>query len=294
MSRVRESAGGVRHAPGLAGSLTVLLALGLLAGLLASPRAALARTTTDAAVAAADAAWAQELAAAGTTGSLGVLVAPVQRTGGKALAGRTAVPMGNALAERPFLSASVVKLYVVEDVLRRARAGTLALTTADRQLLMEMLISSDDAAMSTAWDRWGGEQMVLDVAARYGLTGTAPPATHGQWGETVTTAADVARFLSALPVTADPIDATTMRFWMALATPTGADGFDQTFGLLAVDLPGTAAKQGWMCCVASTRQLHSVGYVGDEVVVLLGEVPASTRWDVAAAGLDAAAAALLR
>ena len=38
--------------------------------------------------------------------------------------------------------------------------------------------------------------MVSDVAARYGLTGTAPPTSRGEWGETTTTARDLARFLS--------------------------------------------------------------------------------------------------
>lgn len=135
--------------------------------------------------------------------------------------------------------------------------------------------------------------MVSDVAARYGLVTTTPPADPGQWGQTVTTAVDLARFLSALPVTAHPEDATTIRFWLALATPLGADGFDQTFGLLAVGATATAAKQGWMCCVAGTRHLHSAGYVGDEVVVVLGEVPTAAGWDVARAGVDAATAALL-
>lgn len=281
--------------PGLSASRPLLLAVSvvvaLLVGLTAGP--AQAQTRSASSVDAADAAWAQALAPSGTGGTLAVVVAPVQ-SARASLADRTPAPVGNAAADRPTYSASLVKLLVVEDVLHRARTGALTLTTADRQLLMSMLITSDDPAMNTAWERWGADQMVRDAAARYGLTSTAPPAELGQWGQTVTTAGDMARFLAALPVTAHPEDATTMRFWLSMATPLGADGFDQSFGLLAQDTPGTAAKQGWMCCVADTRHLHSVGYVDDTVVVLLGEVPAATGWDVAIAGLDAAAAALLR
>jgi len=260
----------------------------------AAPAQARVGVATSTAVSAAETAFAASVAASGTSGALAVVVAPLQTADGAvALADRTSSPVANALADEPFYTASLSKLFVVEDVLHRARTGALTLTTADRQLLMSMLVTSDDPAMSTAWDRWGGTQMVTDVATRYGLTGTAGPADPGQWGETVTTAADVARFLSALSVTADPADATTMRFWLALATPAGADGFDQSFGLMAPGAPGAiAAKQGWMCCVDGARDLHSVGVVDGEVVVLLSRTSTGAGWDVGRAAVDAAAAAL--
>jgi hypothetical protein len=134
--------------------------------------------------------------------------------------------------------------------------------------------------------------MVRDVAARYGLTGTAPPADPSQWGETTTTARDLARFLALLPTVAAPADATTLLVWMRTATPLAADGFDQRFGAFGT-LPGLpAVKQGWMCCVDGVRHLHSVAVSGDRVVVLLSEVPRSVSWDRARAALSAAAAAL--
>lgn len=276
-----------------ASSLAVLTLL--LSVFVAGPAQARAGAETGTAVRAADTAFAASVAAAGTTGTLAVVVAPLQTAeGAVALADRTSSPVANGLAAEPFYTASLAKLFVVEDVLHRARTGALTLTTADRQLLMSMLVSSDDPAMSTAWDRWGGAQMVSAVAARYGLTGTTGPAVPGQWGETVTTASDTARFLSALSVTADPADATTIRFWLALASPAGADGFDQTFGLMAPGLTGpVAAKQGWMCCVDGARDLHSVGVVDGEVVVLLSRTPTGAGWDTGRAAIDAAAEALL-
>jgi hypothetical protein len=198
---------------------------------------------------------------------------------------------GNELADRPFPTASLVKLFLAADVLHRARTGGVALTPADRAELELMIRSSNDPAASDVWVRFGGAQAVRDVAVRYGLTDTAPPRRWGQWGETTTTAADLARFLTRLPVIAHPDDAEALLGWMRTATPIASDGFDQEFGVFGT-LPGAAVKQGWMCCLAGQRHLHSVGVVGGRVVVLLSEVPSSVGWDRARAALDAAAAAV--
>jgi hypothetical protein len=186
----------------------------------------------------------------------------------------------------------MVKLFVAEDLLHRARTGLLRLTDEDFALLQSMIRRSDDPAASALWVRYGGARMVTDVAARYGLTGTAPPSSPGEWGETTTTARDLARFLSLLPVVAHPADAAALQFWMRTATPVAADGFDQQFGLFGTAPPLTAVKQGWMCCVGGNRHLHSVGVVGTRVVVLLSEVPRAVGYDAARAALTAAAAAV--
>jgi hypothetical protein len=198
---------------------------------------------------------------------------------------------GSELADRPFPTASLVKLYLAADVLHRARTGTVALTPDDRAELEVMIRSSDDPVASDVWVRFDGARAVRDVAVRYGLTGTAPPRRWGQWGETTTTAADLARFLARLPVIAHPDDAEALLGWMRTATPIASDGFDQEFGVFGI-LPGAAVKQGWMCCLGGQRHLHSLGVVGGRVVVLLSEVPTSVGWDRARAALDAAAAAV--
>ncbi|HEY0127337.1 MAG TPA: serine hydrolase [Blastococcus sp.] len=203
-----------------------------------------------------------------------------------------AATAGNEAADRPFPTASMVKLFVAESVLHRARAGVLALRPDDPALLQEMIRSSDDPAASTLWVRYGGGQMVADVARRYGLTGTAPPARPGQWGETTTTARDLARFLSLLPTIAHLDDAAAITGWMQAATPLAADGFDQRFGVFGTAPPETAVKQGWMCCLGGNRHLHSVGVLGGRVVVLLSEVPRAVGYDEARAALSAAAAAV--
>jgi hypothetical protein len=240
------------------------------------------------------------VAAFGGIGTLAVAVAPVQRRvsgpGIRAIEAHEArlrrLHGSNGAAGRPFPSASTVKLFVAEDLLHQARTGRVTLSDDDRGLLLAMIRRSDDDAASALWVRFGGGRMVTDVAARYGLRGTAPPVRPGQWGETTTTARDLAAFLSRLPVVAHPEDAATLLFWMRTATPAAADGFDQRYGLLG-PVPGRpAVKQGWMCCLAGVRYLHSVGVVGHRVVVLLSAVPRAVSYEVARAGLDAAAAAL--
>lgn len=176
-------------------------------------------------------------------------------------------------AGRPFPTASLVKLFIAEDVLHRVRTGRLDLRPGDRRLLQRMISSSDDPAASALWVRYDGERMVRAVARRYGLTGTAPPDVPGQWGQTTTTAQDLARFLTRLPVVAHPDDAATLLDWMRAVTLTAADGFDQRYGLFGAG-EDAAVKQGWMCCVDGERHVHSVGVVGRTVVVLLAEVPA--------------------
>ena len=238
-------------------------------------------------------------AAYGDVGTFAVVVARQEErlTGGSIRAveahsarvlARTA---GSELAGRPFPTASLVKLFLAEDVLHRARSGAVALTPEDRAQLEVMIRGSNDPAASDVWVRFGGAQAVRDVAIRYGLTGTAPPLRWGQWGETTTTAADLARFLARLPVIAHPDDAAALQGWMGTATPIASDGFDQEYGVFGA-LPGAAVKQGWMCCLSGQRHLHSVGIAGGRVVVLLSEVPRSVGWDAAKAALDAAAAAV--
>lgn len=194
-----------------------------------------------------------------------------------------------AAASRPFPSASMVKLFMAEDILHRARTGDLVLDGEDYDLLRRMLRRSDDDAASRLWVRYGGNRMVLDTARRYDLPGTGPTPVPGQWGQVTTTASDLARFLSLVPVVAHPVDAAMFFGWLRDATPVAADGFDQRFGLFGAVEGETAVKQGWMCCVDDRRHVHSVGVVDRTVVVLLSELPPTVGYDAARAALSAAA-----
>jgi hypothetical protein len=167
---------------------------------------------------------------------------------------------GSPDAGAPVWTASLVKLLVVQQLFAREAAGSLSLSAAELDQMQRAVTSSDDGAMSALWDRFGGAELVAAAAAEFGLSGSAPPAVPGAWGEAVTTAADTAAFLAGLDDHLPAEDLATLTGWMRSASGIADDGFDQRFGLLSPAVSaGTpiAAKQGWMCCVDGRRQLHS-------------------------------------
>ena len=77
----------------------------------------------------------------------------------------------------PFPIASVVKLFIADDLLLQESKGQTTLSPADRKSLDVMLRSSDDNAAENFWNRSGGSAVISRVVARYGLTGTRRPTT---------------------------------------------------------------------------------------------------------------------
>ncbi|GAB3345832.1 class A beta-lactamase-related serine hydrolase [Modestobacter lapidis] len=200
-------------------------------------------------------------------------------------------------ADQPVFTASLVKLLVVQQLFAREAAGLLPLSAGDLRLMERAVTSSDDGAMSTLWDRFGGAELMTAAAAQVGLRGTTLPAERGQWGEALTTARDTAVFLSRLPDQLAADDLATLTGWLRSPAAIARDGFDQRWGLLSPAVTTTgpvAAKQGWMCCIDGRRQLHSAGVLADgRTVVLLGDFPVTTSWARAKEALDAAAQAVV-
>lgn len=229
--------------------------------------------------------------------ALNLQVQAAGESGGGQIHLSLAGPDGKVLASSPgaekgVYTASLVKTFVVQQLLAERAAGTLTLDGGDLGRMERAIVLSDDDAMSALWGEFDGARLVREAAAEFGLTATTPPAVPGQWGQAVTSAADYTRFLAALDEHLAPADLQLLRGWMSAAAPHGADGFDQQFGFHGTG-DGTSVKQGWMCCVASTRQLHSGAVLPDgRYATLLGEFPSSTSWASAAAALDAAAAAV--
>ncbi len=223
-----------------------------------------------------------QAAAAGAGGSITAVVLDAD--------GRPLVTAPDAAT--PVFTASLVKVLVVTRLLALDAAGAVVLTDEDRALMRRAIVSSDDAAMNILWTRHDGARLVRDIAATVPLTCTRPPDIPGEWGQAITTAADVATLLAALEQILQPADAAILLGWMRSATATAADGFDQRYGLWTDSTGATALKQGWMCCIDDRRYLHSAGVLDDgRSVVLLGNFPAATTWGQAAAALSAAAGA---
>jgi hypothetical protein len=190
-------------------------------------------------------------------------------------------------ADRPFRSASLVKLLIAIDVLLRGASDE------DRQEIAQMLTMSDDGLASMFWVRDGGPELVTRTSAELGLVGVRPPEVPGRWGEVVVTPRDVVtiyRYVLSLPRP----DRTLIVDALARAPRYAEDGFDQHFGIPDGLAAHWAIKQGWGDN-DSTMVLHSTGLVGNDfryVVVLLTEHPVDSGWHVSAGSVTAAAAAL--
>lgn len=207
-----------------------------------------------------------------------------------------------ARGDEPYFTASLSKLLIAVDVLHRHRVEGVAVDANDLDLIRRALGPSDDQAMNVLWVRFDGPGAVSRVAARLGLSSAAPPPTPSQWGDVALSPRDTARLLDHVLGSLPPEDREVVVGALAQAPATAADGFHQSFGLLAPQLADEVdgdvlAKQGWMCCHSDRRHLHTAGAVGADqryVVVLLSRVPRSSDWDSARAGSTASALAAVR
>ncbi|ODT98040.1 MAG: hypothetical protein ABS81_28770 [Pseudonocardia sp. SCN 72-86] len=224
--------------------------------------------------------------AAGTDATIGVAVRDTAH-------GQESV--GAAGAE-PIYSASVAKLYTVVSILHRVDAGRLTLTDDDRDDIQAALTRSDDNAMNALWEKFGGPESIEQTIGLAGLADSAPPDDPSQWGETLISARDVVSVYDYVLTDLSPASRAMVIDALGAATPQGADGFDQAFGLLDPDQDdGADAKQGWMY-FGSKLYLHSTGLVGTGdrfVVAVLTVGPTSAGADAGRTVVDQAVAAAL-
>ncbi len=93
----------------------------------------------------------------------------------------------NANAAMPIWTASTIKLAMVADLLSREQSGIVRLTATDREQMVAMLRSSDNAAADALWSEYGGTANVFNANfSRYGMTGVRPQPGFGDvypyWG----------------------------------------------------------------------------------------------------------------
>lgn len=168
-------------------------------------------------------------------------------------------------ATEALFGASLAKLFIADNLLFRQQTGQLVLPAGDRALLETTLTGSDDSAAGQLYQRYGGEQMITEVAARYALPSLRPTNQPGFWELTTISAVDLTRWYDAFLATAAP---TVVEFVVGLlrASPELAtDGFNQYFGIPRA-LPGQvwAIKQGWMSGVRDSTFLHTTGLLGPD------------------------------
>ncbi|WP_326547281.1 hypothetical protein QGN32_03505 [Mycolicibacterium sp. ND9-15] len=170
--------------------------------------------------------------------------------------------------------ASVVKLFIADDLLLQESQGRTELTPADRRAFEAMLRSSDDSAAEVFWNRGGGSAIVSRVTARYGLGATSTP-YNGRWFNTLSTTGDLVRYYAQLLSGSGGLprdEANVILSNLAASTPTAPDGtvpggvYPQRFGIPeGLYAERVAVKQGWFCCWDGGNWVHwSTGAIGDD------------------------------
>ncbi|MBF4996614.1 hypothetical protein IRT45_05525 [Nocardia sp. BSTN01] len=141
----------------------------------------------------------------------------------------TATGTGNSDERRPALS--IIKLYLVDYVLRHGDGSR-----SDRQAAQRAIQLSDSAAATELDTKY--PHAIDATAAEFGSADTR---RGSFWGDSYTSARDVAEFLVVKQRT-DP--ASPLLWWMATASPIAADGTAQNWGTAHV--PATVGtKWGW-------------------------------------------------
>jgi hypothetical protein len=207
---------------------------------------------------------AADVATAVTTASRGTSVGFVlyDRESGKELASLD--------ADRPFYTASTVKLLIAIDEVHDDATGAWALPDAGAvEDLTDMLAGSNDAIASAFWERNGGTSIVTRTAALIGLKHTAAPSDPTQWGMAKTSAADVLATYEFLEDVIPDEVASPLLAALGNARNPADDGWDQYFGI-PDGLPGRSwqIKQGWMI-LRNALVLNTTGIVGGRYVVVL-------------------------
>jgi hypothetical protein len=133
------------------------------------------------------------------------------------------------------------------------------------------------------WSQYGGDAIVTRMASKLGLANTRPPVVAGRWGDTRTSAADVAKTYHYLMNDAGGGTKDVILRALDGTTEYGSDGIRQYFGIPdGVGDLRWQVKQGWSCC-RDNRIIHSSGIVGGRyIVVVLTSQPTSLGY--AAAG----------
>ncbi|MFC5061632.1 serine hydrolase [Actinomycetospora atypica] len=203
---------------------------------------------------------------------------------------RTGTLATNDAGASPFNSASLSKVLTVVDALTNGDE----VTDDDRQLMQAALGPSDDDAMNTLWSTSGGSSGITRIVDGLGLQDTTVPDDASQWGEVQLSPRDMASVLRFVVEGLAPADRDFVLTAMSAAPARATDGFDQAFGLLDPERRGpAAAKQGWLCCLDDSVDLHSAGLpdeAGRFVVAIFSQQPFG--YPAARSVLDDASAAV--
>ena len=140
-------------------------------------------------------------------------------------------------------TASTIKLAIATDLLERARAAAVTLTSDDHRDLAAMLNNSDEPASDRLWARFGDDAMLARFRDRFGMSGLrfVPGfSRRTYWGFVKCTSDDLAALMRHVLTATDPAD----RGYLVSALRTVAP--NQRWGVWSAgpdNQPGN--KDGW-------------------------------------------------
>jgi hypothetical protein len=163
------------------------------------------------------------------------------------------------------VTASIIKVDILEALLLRAQREDRRLTASERSLATRMIHVSDNDAATALWNRIGGTSGLAAANKKLGLRNTTP-GSGGYWGSTTTSVADQIRILRALTSSGSPLSAASRKYVLGLMA--GVDS-TQAWGVSAAADDGdtTAVKNGWLPRAADGGRwtINSIGRVrGDD------------------------------
>jgi hypothetical protein len=168
----------------------------------------------------------------------------------------------SGVTDEPFWTASTVKLAIATDLLEQQRAGTVALTRADRDAMEAALVDSDNEATNALWARYGNASMLQRFRDRFGMRDlSAMPGYAVSWHHVQCTAEDLQALMSYV---LDRLAADD-RSYLVDRLRHVAD--NQQWGVWAAGAglrPGN--KDGWADTPPDGSSLwftHTVGFAGD-------------------------------
>jgi hypothetical protein len=151
--------------------------------------------------------------------------------------------------------------------------------------------------MDALWEKFSGPKLIDQITGLAHLQDTELPSDLSQWGETMISARDVLSVYQYVFTSLNATDGKLLLGDLNNAAASGADGFNQSFGLLAPGLrtPATKAKQGWME-YGTKMMLHTTGVVGSSeqyVVAILSLQRMSIGWAAGRSNMNSATKATL-
>ena len=192
---------------------------------------------------------------------------------------KTGQQISTAMA-RPSPIASVVKLFIADDLLLQVAQGQTQLTPDDRRALDVMLRSSDDNAAENRWNRYGGSAIITRVVNRYGLGSTSAP-YDGHWWNTMSTTVDLVKYYHSMLLDGSrtaaaagehhgfPTSRSRPHRYRRLPAAVRHSGTDCS--------PNPVAGRGWMLLEWANWLHMSTGVVGPDRRYVMAIVLAATR-----------------